>query len=47
MSLSAPLSPSILALGLGIALLGGALAGAAGAFRAARLRPADAMRQVE
>jgi putative ABC transport system permease protein len=46
-SLSAPLSPSILALGLGIALLGGALAGAAGAFRAARLRPADAMRQVE
>lgn len=46
-SLSAPLSPGILALGLGLALLGGALAGAAGAFRAARLRPADAMRQVE
>jgi len=46
-SLAAPLSPSILALGLGLALLGGVLAGAAGAFRAARLRPADAMRQVE
>ena len=46
-SLTAPLSPSILALGLGLALLGGMLAGAAGAFRAARLRPADAMRQVE
>ena len=46
-SLSAPLSPSILALGLGLAVVGGILAGAAGAFRAARLRPADAMRQTE
>ena len=46
-SLSAPLAPWILALGLGLALLGGAIAGTAGALRAARLRPADAMRQVD
>jgi ABC-type antimicrobial peptide transport system permease subunit len=43
-SLSAPVSPTVLVLGLGLALLGGVLAGAAGAFRASRLRPADAMR---
>jgi putative ABC transport system permease protein len=46
-ALSAPLSVSILLLGLGLALLGGLLAGATGALRAARLRPADALRQVE
>jgi putative ABC transport system permease protein len=46
-ALSAPLSISILALGLGLALVGGLLAGATGALRAARLRPADALRQVE
>ena len=46
-SLSAPLSASVLVLGLGLALLGGMIAGAAGALRAARLRPADAMRQVD
>jgi ABC-type antimicrobial peptide transport system permease subunit len=46
-SLSAPLSPSLLLLGFGIALAGGLIAGGAGAFRAARLRPADALRQVE
>ena len=34
-------------LGFVLALVGGLLAGAAGAFRAARLRPADALRQVE
>lgn len=46
-SLSAPLSASVLVLGLGLALLGGMIAGAVGALRAARLRPADAMRQVD
>ena len=34
-------------LGFGIALAGGLLAGGAGALRAARLRPADALRTVE
>jgi ABC-type lipoprotein release transport system permease subunit len=46
-ALSAPLTLWVLALGLGLALLGGLLAGATGALRAARLRPADALRQVE
>jgi ABC-type antimicrobial peptide transport system permease subunit len=45
--LSAPIEVKILLLGFGLALLGGLLAGAAGAFRAARLRPADALRTVE
>ena len=34
-------------LGFLLALVGGLIAGAAGAFRAARLRPADALRTVE
>ena len=34
-------------LGFALALLGGLIAGAAGALRAARLRPADALRQVD
>lgn len=46
-SLTAPAEASILLAGLGLALLGGLLAGAAGALRAARLRPADALRAVE
>jgi hypothetical protein len=46
-ALTAPLAPSVLVIGLGIALLGGLLAGTAGAMRAARLRPADALRTVE
>jgi ABC-type antimicrobial peptide transport system permease subunit len=45
--LDAPLSAEILAAGFLLALIGGLLAGAAGAFRAARLRPADALRAVE
>ncbi|MEI8105988.1 MAG: ABC transporter permease, partial [Actinomycetes bacterium] len=45
--LSAPISVGVLLIGFGIALAGGLLAGAAGAFRAARLRPADALRNVE
>jgi ABC-type antimicrobial peptide transport system permease subunit len=46
-SLTAPAEASILVVGLGLAVLGGLLAGAAAALRAARLRPADALRAVE
>jgi ABC-type antimicrobial peptide transport system permease subunit len=46
-SLSAPIGVAILAVGFGIALLGGLIAGMVGALRAARLRPADALRTVE
>ena len=46
-SLTAPLSLSLLLLGFALALAGGLIAGGAGALRAARLRPADALRQME
>jgi putative ABC transport system permease protein len=46
-SLHAPLSAVLILIGLALALAGGLLAGAAGGLRAARLRPADAMRRVE
>jgi len=46
-SLDAPLTGGLLALGFVLAVAGGLIAGTAGAFRAARLRPADALRQVE
>jgi ABC-type antimicrobial peptide transport system permease subunit len=46
-SLSAPVGIAAVAIGFGLALLGGLIAGAAGALRAARLRPADALRQME
>ncbi|HEX3807096.1 MAG TPA: ABC transporter permease [Gaiellaceae bacterium] len=46
-SLTAPIGITVLAIGLGLALLGGLIAGTAGALRAARLRPADALRQME
>jgi ABC-type antimicrobial peptide transport system permease subunit len=46
-SLTAPVGISVLAIGFGLALLGGLIAGTAGALRAARLRPADALRQME
>jgi ABC-type antimicrobial peptide transport system permease subunit len=46
-SLTAPVGITIVAIGFGLALLGGLVAGAAGALRAARLRPADALRQME
>jgi putative ABC transport system permease protein len=45
--LHTPTSVSLLFLGLGIAIVGGLIAGAAGALRASRLRPADALRTVE
>ena len=46
-SLDAPISVTVLAIGFALALLGGLIAGTAGALRAARLRPADALRQME
>ena len=46
-SLSAPVGSTIVLGGFLLAVLGGLLAGAAGALRAARLRPADALRTVE
>jgi len=46
-SLTAPTGVTVLLAGLGLALLGGLLAGAVAALRAARLRPADALRTVE
>jgi putative ABC transport system permease protein len=46
-SLDAPVGIGILAIGFGLAVLGGLIAGTAGALRAARLRPADALRTVE
>jgi ABC-type antimicrobial peptide transport system permease subunit len=46
-SLHPPVPVPVLFLGFALALLGGLIAGAAGALRAARLRPADALRQVE
>jgi putative ABC transport system permease protein len=45
--LTAPIAFTILLIGFAIALAGGLLAGTAGAMRAARLRPADALRTVE
>jgi putative ABC transport system permease protein len=46
-SLTAPVGIGILAIGFALALLGGLIAGTAAALRAARLRPADALRQME
>jgi ABC-type lipoprotein release transport system permease subunit len=45
--LGAPVDPRLLALAIGLALAGGLLAGAAGGLRAARLRPAVALRSIE
>jgi ABC-type lipoprotein release transport system permease subunit len=45
--LTAPVGGSILAIGFALALVGGLIAGTAAALRAARLRPADALRQME
>lgn len=44
--LEAPLEFPILLLAVGLALLGGLIAGAAGALSAARMRPVDALRQL-
>lgn len=45
--LGAPLDAGLLLLAFGLALVGGLLAGAAGGLRAARLRPAEALRSTE
>lgn len=45
--LGAPIDGSLLALAVGLAILGGLVAGAAGGLRAARLRPAEALRSAE
>ncbi len=45
--LGAPVVPGLLVLAIGLALLGGLFAGAVGGLRAARLRPADALRSAE
>jgi ABC-type antimicrobial peptide transport system permease subunit len=45
--LGAPVDLGLLALAVGLALVGGLFAGAAGGLRAARLRPAEALRSAE
>jgi len=45
-ALRAPIDASLLMLAFGLALLGGLVSGAVGALRAARLRPADALREI-
>ena len=45
--LTAPVDPQLLFLAIGLALAGGLVAGAAGGLRAARLRPAEALRQID
>jgi ABC-type lipoprotein release transport system permease subunit len=45
--LGAPVSVQLAFLAVGLAVAGGLLAGAFGGWRAARLRPADALRRVD
>jgi len=45
-TLNAPVTIGILAIAVGLAVIGGVLAGAIGGWRAARLRPAEALRSV-
>ena len=47
LALHANLDPTLLATAIGIALLGGVLAGVFGGLRAAKLSPASALRSVE
>ena len=46
-SLTAPIDLPLILLAVGLAVLGGLIAGAVGGLRAARLQPADALRHVE
>ena len=45
--LTAPLSIGLIALAVALAMAGGLVAGAVGGLRAVRLRPADALRNIE
>lgn len=45
--LRAPVDPALVLLAIGLAIVGGLLAGAAGGLRAARLRPVEALRSIE
>jgi ABC-type antimicrobial peptide transport system permease subunit len=45
-TLGAPVDPTVILLALGLAVVGGLFAGALGGLRAARLRPAEALRHV-
>jgi putative ABC transport system permease protein len=46
-ALDAPVSPTLVVAAVGLALGGGLVAGAVGSLRAARLRPADALRHID
>jgi putative ABC transport system permease protein len=46
-TLGAPVDAQMIALAIGLAILGGLIAGSVGGLRAARLRPAEALRSVE
>jgi ABC-type antimicrobial peptide transport system permease subunit len=46
-TLGAPVTLQLIVAAVGLALLGGLVAGAAGSLRAARLRPADALRHID
>jgi ABC-type antimicrobial peptide transport system permease subunit len=46
-TLGAPVSLGLVALAVALALAGGILSGAVGGLRAARLRPADALRHID
>jgi ABC-type antimicrobial peptide transport system permease subunit len=45
--LHAPISVSLLAVAIALAVAGGLIAGGLGGWRAARLSPADALRRVD
>ena len=45
--LTAPLSLEVLLVAVGLAIVGGVVAGVLGGWRAARLQPAEALRRVE
>jgi len=44
--LQAPLTIGVVLIAVGLAILGGVLAGGVGGWRAARLRPAEALRTI-
>jgi ABC-type antimicrobial peptide transport system permease subunit len=46
-ALNAPVDAGMIALAIGLAIVGGLIAGSVGGLRAARLRPAEALRSVE